>query len=87
MARTASEAVKEVQKGLMKSLNPDGFNPSLGDLRYRVESTIYIFSTAMRDFYFSSDLFPGLTLRDARMGSVTFWLQPYPIPYRSHRPI
>ncbi len=46
----------------MRAANQDEFNPQLGNTRYKSEGTIYIFSTAKRDFEVSQPLFPGLTL-------------------------
>lgn len=69
----------------MKRLNPEEFNPQLGNTRYRVEGTIYIFSTAKRDFEVSQPLFPGLTLRGCRNGErcVLAAQIPDPIPQAS----
>lgn len=85
MARTASEAVKEIQKSKMKSLNPEEFNPAMGDIRYRVDRTIYIFSTAKKDIPISSDLFPGLLLRGCSNGEryVLAATVPDPVPQAS----
>ncbi len=66
MARTPFEQKKTDE--MMKSLNPEEFSANMGNTRYRVDQTIYIFSTAKRDFKVASDLFPGLTLRGCRNG-------------------
>ena len=85
MARSAAEAVKNVESSLMRSLNQDSFNPDLGDFRYRVDGTVYIFSTAKRDFPVSQPLFPGLNLRGCKDGEryVLAATVPDPVPQAS----
>jgi hypothetical protein len=63
MAKNATIFEKGESLGEMKAKNKDEFNPQLGNTRYTVERTIYIFSTAKRDFTVSQPLFPGLVLR------------------------
>lgn len=87
MARYASaqHAVKEITKSMTKSLNEDEFNPDLGNTRYHVDGTVYIFSTARRDFFVSQPLFPGLTLRGCTNGEryVLAATVPDPVPQAS----
>jgi hypothetical protein len=85
MARTATEAVKDVQRSKMASLNPDEFSPQMGDFRYHVERTIYIFSTAKRDFAISQPLYPGLVLKGCANGEryVLAATTPDPVPQSS----
>jgi hypothetical protein len=66
MPKTVFE--KGESAGEMRRGNPEEFNPQLGNTRYHVERTIYIFSVAKREFSISSDLFPGLTLRGCANG-------------------
>jgi len=83
MAKSVFE--KGVSAAEMKRLNPEEFSANLGNTRYRVESTIYIFSTAKRDFEVSQSLFPGLTLRGCRNGEryVLAATVPDPVPQAS----
>lgn len=83
MARTPFEQKKTDE--MMKSLNPEEFSANMGNTRYRVDRTIYIFSTAKRDFQVSQPLFPGLTLRGCRNGEryVLAATVPDPVPQAS----
>lgn len=83
--QSAAEAVKGIQKAQMRAMNPNEFNPSMGDIRYHVDRTIYIFSTAKRDFFVSQPLFPGLTLRGCSNGEryVLAATVPDPVPQAS----
>ena len=83
MAKSVFE--KGVSAAEMKRVNPEEFTANLGNTRYRVESTIYIFSTAKRDFQVSQPLFPGLTLRGCRNGEryVLAATVPDPVPQAS----
>lgn len=87
MARysSAQQAVKEITKSMTQSMNPEEFNPDLGNTRYHVDGTIYIFSTARRDFFVSQPLFPGLTLRGCTNGEryVLAATIPDPVPQAS----
>ena len=83
MAKTVfekGESAKEMQR-----LNPEEFSVNLGNTRYRVDQTIYIFSTAKRDFHVSQPLFPGLTLRGCHNGErfVLAATVPDPVPQAS----
>lgn len=80
MAKTIFE--KGVNSAEMKRLNPDEFTATIGNTRYRVESTIYIFSTAKRDFQVTQPLFPGLTLRGCKR-YVLAAMVPDPVPQAS----
>jgi hypothetical protein len=82
---SAQQAVKEISKAMTQSMNPDEFNPDLGDLRYHVEKSIYIFSTAKRDFEISQPLFPGLKLKGCANGEryVLAAVIPDPVPQSS----
>lgn len=82
---SAQEAVKSLTKTMTRTMNPDEFNPDLGGTRYRVESTVYIFSTARRDFFVSQPLFPGLHLRGCVEGErcVLAATVPDPVPQAS----
>ena len=69
----------------MRAANQDEFNPQLGNTRYKSEGTIYIFSTAKRDFEVSQPLFPGLTLKGCANGEryVLSATVPDPVPQAS----
>ncbi len=79
------EAVKSITKAMTQSLNEDEFNPNLGDIRYKSEGTIFIFSTAKRDFEVSQPLFPRLTLAGCTKGEryVLAATVPDPVPQAS----
>lgn len=78
------------EKGLsadeMRRLNPDDFSANMGNTRYRVDRTIYIFSTARRDFGpLQSTIFPSLTLCGCKKGEryVLAATVPDPVPQAS----
>ena len=83
MAKTIFE--KGASAAEMKRVNPEDFAANIGNTRYRVEYTIYIFSTAKRDFQVSQQLFPGLTLRGCSNGEryVLAATIPDPVPQAS----
>lgn len=84
MAQTVFE--KGESAAAMKSKNPEEFAANMGNTRYRVDQTIYIFSTAKRDFGpLQSTLFPSLTLRGCRSGErfVLAATVPDPVPQAS----
>lgn len=83
MAKTIFE--KGESAAAMKAKNPEEFAADLGGTRYRVDQTIYIFSTAKRDFQVSQPLFPSLTLRGCRNGErfVLSATIPDPVPQAS----
>lgn len=87
MARysSAQQAVKEITKSMTQSINPEEFSANLGNTRYHVDGTVYIFSTARRDFFVSQPLFPGLTLRGCTNGEryVLAATVPDPVPQAS----
>jgi hypothetical protein len=82
---SAKEAVRDITKSMTQSMNPDEFNPDLGNTRYHVEGTVYIFSTAKRDFEVSQPLFPRLTLKGCTNGEryVLSATVPNPVPQAS----
>jgi hypothetical protein len=52
-----------VNSAAMAAKNPDNFQPNLGNIRYRVDNYVYIFSVARRDFSVSQTLFPKMILK------------------------
>lgn len=52
----------------IRDRNPDNFNPNLGNIRYRVDHNIFIYSVARRDFTVSQTLFPKLVLVGCQPG-------------------
>ncbi len=83
MAKTVFEKGESAAE--MRRLNQEEFTASLGNTRYRVESTIYIFSTAKRDFKVSQPLFPALKLQGCSKGEryVLAATVPDPVPQAS----
>lgn len=61
MAKTIFE--EGPSAGAMRQRNPDNFNPGIQNLRYRVDTTVYIYSVAKRPFIVSQTLFPRLELK------------------------
>lgn len=84
MAKTIFE--KGESAAAMKAKNPEEFAANMGNTRYHVDQTIYIFSTARRDFGpLQSTLFPSLTLRGCSKGEryVLAATVPDPVPQAS----
>lgn len=66
MAKTIFEQGQSA--AAMRLKNPDNFNPGIQNLRYRVDSTIYIYSVAKRDYSVIHTLFPRLELKGCTHG-------------------
>lgn len=69
----------------LQKRNPDNFNPNIGNVRYRVDEQIYIFSVARRDFPITQTLFPKLLLKGCEPGQrwCIATIIPDPVPQAS----